>query len=490
MTKQLPENANLEHLRDQAKALLRSLRADDLAALDQARALNLSPPFRLAHAQLATARAYGFPSWTRLKAHVSGLANRREAYFDAIRQGDTSAVARMLASDPDLVRTQDPREFLATPLNTAAQQSDTAMAGLLLDHGADPNAKSGWWAGGFSPLEFGDERFCAHLVSRGAVLTAHACARLGMVDDLRRLLAQEPGVVHERGGDGQTPLHYAKTPDIVDILLDAGANPEARDTDHEGTPVQTLVLNGPVVRRLVERGAVPDVYTGIALDDPVLLGRILDDDPGAVERRVNEPGDAKIPPAPGRHAYVYSLGYLLPFQAAAKLDRPASLRTLFDRSSAAVRLLQACWMGDRAVVDGLLAREPGLVGRLTARQAEVLGDAAWFRRTETVRLMLDIGVSQVSQDREGFTPLMKAAFFGYADLVAAMLAHRPDLTPKNVYGGTALNTCLYGSENGWRHDGDFPRTVRLLLEAGSPWPPRAFGSPEAKRVLGEFGVPD
>lgn len=490
MTKQLPENANLEHLRTQAKALLRSLRANDPAALEQLRGLDLAPPYRLSHAHLATARAYGFPSWTRLKSHVSGLSNRRDAFFDAIRSGDTVAVSRMLARDPDLVRTQDPREFLATPLNTAAQRSDTAMADLLLDHGADPNAKSGWWAGGFAPIEFGDEGFCTHLVSRGAILSPHACARLGWVDELRRLLAQDPSLVHERGGDGQTPLHYAKAPDVVDVLLAAGADPEARDVDHEGTPVQTQILNEPVVRRLVERGAVPDVYTAIALNDPALLGRLLDEDPEAVDRRVNEPGDPRIPPAPGRHAYVYGLGYVLPFQAACKLDRPEALRVLYERSSPTVRLLQACWEGDRPAVDALLASDAGLVGRLTARHAEVLGDAAWFRRTDTVRLMLDIGVPLTSQDREGFTPLMRCAFFGYAELVEAMLAHGPDLTPTNVYGGTALNTCLYGSENGWRHDGDFPRTVRLLLEAGSPRPARAFGSPEARRVLAEFGVPD
>ncbi|MCW5940993.1 MAG: hypothetical protein KIS66_02095 [Fimbriimonadaceae bacterium] len=489
MTKQLPENANLEHLRAQAKALLRSLRANDPAALDQARALNLTPPFQLAHAHLATARAYGFPSWTRLKSHVSGLSRRRDAFFDAIRAGDRMTVARLLDQDPDLVRSLDPRNFMATPLNAAAQRNDVAMADLLLEHGADPNARSGWWAGGFTPLELGDERFCTHLIERGAILGAHACARLGWVDELRRLVSQEPGTVHERGGDGQTPLHYAKTPDIVDILLDAGADTEIRDLDHEATPVQTQVLNVPVVRRLVERGTVPDVYTSITLDDPALLGTILDEDPDAVERRVNEPGDPKIPPAPGRHAYVYSLGYVLPFQAASKLGRPNALRVLFERSSQEVRLLQACWEGDRPVVDRLLATEPGLVSRLTPRHAEVLGDAAWFRRTETVRLMLDIGVPLTSQDREGFTPLMRCAFFGYAELVEAMLAHRPDLTPTNVYGGTALNTCLYGSENGWRHDGDFPRTIRLLLEAGSPRPARAFGSAEARAVLREFGVP-
>ena len=57
MSRDLPPNPNLEHLKKQAKALLDALRQQNADAT-------------LVDAQHALAREYGFPSWPKLKAHV------------------------------------------------------------------------------------------------------------------------------------------------------------------------------------------------------------------------------------------------------------------------------------------------------------------------------------------------------------------------------------------------------------------------------------
>jgi len=57
MARDLPAHPNLDHLKKQAKELLRTLREQD-------------PDAQLVGAQHALAREYGFPSWPRLKAHV------------------------------------------------------------------------------------------------------------------------------------------------------------------------------------------------------------------------------------------------------------------------------------------------------------------------------------------------------------------------------------------------------------------------------------
>lgn len=57
MSRDLPRRPDLEHLKKQAKALLRSMRERDANAT-------------LADALHALARDYGFPSWPKLKAHV------------------------------------------------------------------------------------------------------------------------------------------------------------------------------------------------------------------------------------------------------------------------------------------------------------------------------------------------------------------------------------------------------------------------------------
>ena len=60
MSRSLPSHPSLEHLKKQAKDLL-----DDLKKQD--------PALKLADAQHALAREYGFASWPKLKAHVESL---------------------------------------------------------------------------------------------------------------------------------------------------------------------------------------------------------------------------------------------------------------------------------------------------------------------------------------------------------------------------------------------------------------------------------
>src|SRR5438552_13898189 len=115
------------------------------------------------------------------------------------------------------------------------------MLDVLLGAGADINARSRWWAGGFGLLDYADPELAAYAMKRGAILDAHAAARLGMIDKLRELTTANPALVHARGGDGQTPLHFASTIEVAAYLLDHGADIDARDIDHESTPAQYMV---------------------------------------------------------------------------------------------------------------------------------------------------------------------------------------------------------------------------------------------------------
>jgi Glyoxalase superfamily protein len=61
MSRELPPYPNLEYLKKQAKDLLRDMEQRD-------------PAYKLADAQYAIAREYGFSSWPKLKAHVESLS--------------------------------------------------------------------------------------------------------------------------------------------------------------------------------------------------------------------------------------------------------------------------------------------------------------------------------------------------------------------------------------------------------------------------------
>ena len=62
MSRHLPSRPNLDHLRRQAKDLLGDIQKGN-------------PGWKLADAQHAVARGYGFASWPKLKAHVESLAS-------------------------------------------------------------------------------------------------------------------------------------------------------------------------------------------------------------------------------------------------------------------------------------------------------------------------------------------------------------------------------------------------------------------------------
>src|SRR5262245_27113634 len=67
----LPERANLEHLKKEAKQRLRSLRLDN-------------PGVTLSAVQLTVAREYGFSSWRSLIAYVKSQSDKKSQLLDRL----------------------------------------------------------------------------------------------------------------------------------------------------------------------------------------------------------------------------------------------------------------------------------------------------------------------------------------------------------------------------------------------------------------------
>jgi hypothetical protein len=199
--------------------------------------------------------------------------------------------------------------FGATILAPAVEKQNRAMIDLLLAHGADINQRSHWWAGSFGVLDFCEPSFAPWLIERGARVDAHAAARLGMIDRLDALVSANPAVVHARGGDGQTPLHFAANAAIAGYLVEHGANLDARDVDHESTPAQWMIRDRhEVAQFLVQRGATADILMAAALGDRDRVKRLLDENPRAIRTRV----DGEFFPMSNRQAggsiYIWTLG--------------------------------------------------------------------------------------------------------------------------------------------------------------------------------------
>jgi ankyrin repeat protein len=216
--------------------------------------------------------------------------NGATAILQAAKEGDVTAIERLLSEDPHLARAAD--DHLKTPLHWAAEQDRHDVANLLLHAGADVEATTSW---GATPLDWaatmGSTKVADLLLSQGAQgMNFFAAASLGKLDLVSEFLdsgatlappawaAQEPddhwvadsarmkgdaishafygacrnghtaiaALLLERGADinakgvfGGTALHWAAInghKDTVEFLLAHGADLTIRDTKFNSPP--------------------------------------------------------------------------------------------------------------------------------------------------------------------------------------------------------------------------------------------------------------
>jgi ankyrin repeat protein len=367
------------------------------------------------------------------------------------------------------------------------------MLDVLLDAGADLNAKSRWWAGGFGLLHSASPELAAYAIERGALVDAHAAARLGLSGKLRALVTADPALVHAPGGDGQTPLHFASTIEIADFLLDHGAKIDARDVDHESTPAQYMIRDRQeIARHLVRRGCQTDLLMAAALGDADLVRRHLAADPGCLRVRVSHEHFPMTNAKSGGTIYQWTLGWFVsPHDVAREFGHADIFRLLLDHSPADVKLIVACWAADENAVQSLVAGNPGLAAGLTEGDRRQIAHAARNNNTAAVRVMLGAGLPVEALGQHRATPLHWAAFHGNLEMTRDILRHRPPLDATDAdFRSTPLGWAIHGSEHGWHcRTGDYAATVDALFNAGAKLGDRKLGGTEAVReVLRRHGA--
>jgi ankyrin repeat protein len=316
-----------------------------------------------------------------------------------------------------------------------------------------------------------------HLLAAGATPDACAAAALDRIDLLEPMLAADRSRVHERGGDGQTPLHFARTRRMADLLLAHGADVDARDVDHRSTPAEWMLTDAAdpaksrldVARHLVERGASADIFMAAALGLTDRVCALVAADPAVLSLRTGQGAYAEQPPS-SYHVYLWSIGpNLTPLQTAAKFGQRETLDFMLRFASPEQQLLVACHAADVDAARRIVAEHPGIVAGLSGPDAAALGDEAWVSNAPAVRLMLQLGFDPAAGEF-GQSALHRAAWAGSPEVVGAILATERGRalleTRETQFGGTPLGWCCHGSVNNRNPAVDHVDVARQLIAAG------------------------
>lgn len=411
-----------------------------------------------------------------------------ERFKDAVRECDALEVNGLLTQYAYLRENIDQPWFSFDAPAIVYASSDRKMAEVLLKHGADINAKSRWWAGGFGVLHQEDADMIRYFVARGAHIDAHAAASLGRLDLLQDMVAADPSIVNQRGPDGQSPLHFAKSREIIDFLLDHGANLEMRDLDHGGTPAQWAVDDASKCRYLIECGATVDIFMACVLEDASLVRRVLAENPDCWDACIGE-GAFTAGDSNGGHIYLYTIGGgMSPLGLVARSKNAELIDLTIRHCSTPQQFLFACLRGDTAIARSILTEYPDIMNSLGANKDTALGNAAWNHQEEAVRTMLEVGFPPDAAPDGSSTPLHRAIFRGYKGIVELLLAYGASVDITNEYGGTPLSACVWGSMNFRDPRGDYAAVAECLIRAGAKLPEQADGSSAVRDVLLRNGV--
>lgn len=200
--------------------------------------------------------------------------------FDAIKAGDTAAVAGLLDATPELVNAKDDaglsaftvakysrREEIAQLLERRGAQLDIFMAAMvgrpdriheLLE--ADAKLVSAFSHDGWTALHlasfFGHDKCAELLIGNGAGVDTRSsnqmnnmplhAAAAGRHIEVARLLLENGAPVNARQHGGWTPLHAAAQngdTSMAELLIGAGADVKSR-ADNNQTPLDLALIKG------------------------------------------------------------------------------------------------------------------------------------------------------------------------------------------------------------------------------------------------------
>ena len=480
----------MDHLRQQAKDLLKALRSKDPDAIARfAIALPAWPQvhdrpetLKLHDAQSVVAREYGFKSWTQLSDAVTAkLANQavladaanvltNAAYSDklalfknalasqpqltklnpvvAMAWGEPEVVREWLKSN-DVYQKLGPKDWKPLEYVTWSRvhqefperyDGQTECVKLLLDHGADPDTSHDH--DGF-PL---------------SVLYG-ACGYSGHLDMARLLL--EHGA---NPNDGESAPHSAEynRRDILALLVQHGCDISNPMAVWGNTPLYFLMgyrpsdLNSQTAMKgcewLLENGADPNVLCGdekeSALHAAIRSGQGYE----TVTMLLDHGADPSLTDRNGSQCY----------DLAMTVGNAGAARALAERGFAVGINPREQFLSE--IAQGIVPSSPSVFADLSDHDRRIVIKFAEFGNLAGVKAAIEAGFDCSVKNEYGATPLHFAAFCGHARVVQTLIRAGADPTVQDgEYHATPLGWGVHASIHNRNQRGDYPSLLKDLV---------------------------
>ena len=354
------------------------------------------------------------------------------------------------------------RKDSLTSLHMAAYKGRVEIVQVLINHGAN------------TMLEDEEGETALHILSRGGYDSQEQGVRTA------RLLLERGVDVNARDKDGFTSLHEAALhgmAEVAQVLLDHGAN--AKLETEEGETALHIVSRGKynsqeqgvsIVRLLLDRGVDvnardKDSFTSLhetALYGMVEVARVLLDH-GANAKLETEEGETAL--------HIVSRGkYDSQEQGVSTarllLERGVDVNARRKDSSTSLHAVALYGMVEVARV--LLNHGANVT--LETEEGEtalhIVSRGKYDSQEQGVsiaQLLLERGVDVDARDKNSFTSLHKAAFYGMVEVAQVLLDHGANAKLETKQGETALHIVSRGKYDSEEHGVSL---ARLLLEHG------------------------